>query len=160
TTENAMKWEVIEPKEGVFNFAPADALVGFAKTNHMRVRGHTLCWHKQLPAWVFKDASGNEMTPTPQNKALLLRRLENDIRGVVSHYKNDVYAWDVVNEVIDPKQPDGFRRSPWFLIAGPDFIETAFRVAHEVAPEAKLFINDYDTMDVPKRTFLYDLVRE
>ena len=160
TAENAMKWEVIEPKEGVFNFAPADALVGFAKTNQMRVRGHTLCWHKQLPAWVFKDASGNEMTPTPENKALLLRRLENHVRGVVSHYKNDVYAWDVVNEVIDPKQPDGFRRSPWFLITGSDFIETAFRVTHEVAPEAKLFINDYDTTDVPKRTFLYDLVRE
>ena len=42
TAENAMKWAVIEPTEGNFNFAPADALVGFAKSNHMLVRGHTL----------------------------------------------------------------------------------------------------------------------
>jgi beta-glucosidase len=160
TAENAMKWAVIEPTEGNFNFAPADSLVGFAKANHMLVRGHTLCWHKQLPPWVFKDASGNPMTPTPENKALLLRRLENHIRGVVSHYKDDVYAWDVVNEVIDSEEPDGFRRSPWFVITGTDYIDRAFRVAHEVAPEAKLFINDYDTTDVPKRTFLYNLVRD
>src|SRR5215472_7376167 len=87
TAENAMKWAVIEPTEGNLNFAPADALVGFAKSNHMLIRGHTLCWHKQVPPWLFKDASGNAMTPTPENKALLLRRLENHIRGVVSHYK-------------------------------------------------------------------------
>ena len=37
----------------------------------MRVRGHTLVWHNQTPAWVFNDASGNPMTPTPENKALL-----------------------------------------------------------------------------------------
>ena len=160
TAENAMKWAVIEPNEGNFDFAPADALVAFAKSHHMRVRGHTLCWHKQLPAWLFKDASGNEMTTTPENKALLLRRLENHIRGVVSHYKDDVYAWDVVNEVIDPKEPDGFRRSPWFLITGTDYIDVAFRVAHDVAPQAKLFINDYDTTDFPKRMFLYNLARD
>jgi beta-glucosidase len=159
TTENAMKWARIEPTEGSFTFGPADALVAFAKANHIRVRGHTLCWHQQVPAWLFKDTAGLDMTPTPQNKALLLRRLENHIRGVVSHYKEDVYAWDVVNEVIDPREPDGFRKSPWFLIAGVDFIETAFRVAHETAPHAKLFINEYDTTERPKRTFLYNLVR-
>lgn len=160
TPENAMKWAVIEPVEGSFNFAPADALVAFAKANHMRVRGHTLCWHKQVPEWLFADRSGKPMTPTPENKALLLQRLENHIRGVVSHYKNDVYAWDVVNEVIDPRERDGFRRSPWFLITGTDFINTAFRVTHEVAPQAELFINDYDTTDLPKRTYLYNLVRD
>jgi len=160
TAENVMKWQTIEPTEGNFNFAPADALVAFAKANHMRVRGHTLCWHEQVPSWVFRDSAGNQMTPTPQNKALLLQRLENHIRGVVSHYRDDVYAWDVVNEVIDPRQPDGFRRSPWFLIAGTDFIDTAFRVARETAPSARLFINDYETTELPKRKFLYNLVRD
>jgi endo-1,4-beta-xylanase len=100
------------------------------------------------------------MTPSPENKALLLRRLENHIRAVVAHYKNDVYAWDVVNEAIDPAQRDGLRRSPWFLIAGRDYIDAAFRVAHEVDPEAKLYINDYNTTDLPKRAFLYKLVRD
>ncbi len=160
TVENLMKWGLIEPTEGNFNFASPDTLVAFAKANHMLVRGHNLAWHEQNPRWLFKDANCNDMQPTPENKALLLRRLENHIRAVVSHYKDDVYAWDVVNEVIDPKQPDGFRRSAWFRITGADFIDTAFRVAHEVAPNAKLYINEYDTTESPKREFLYKLVRD
>ena len=30
------------------------------------------------------------MTPTPENKALLLQRLENHIRAVVAHFGDDV----------------------------------------------------------------------
>jgi len=109
---------------------------------------------------VFLDVDGNPMTPTLENKALLLQRLTNHIRGVVEHFGSDVYAWDVVNEVIDPSQPDGFRRSPWFTITGTDYIDTAFLVAHEAAPAARLYINDYNTTEEPKRTFLYNLVRD
>jgi len=156
---NDMKWDATERTEGTFTFTAADAEVSFAKANNMLIRGHTLLWHNQIPAWVFLDANGNPMTPTPENKALLLRRLENHIRGVVSHFGSDVYAWDVVNEVIDESQPDGFRRSPWFNITGMDYLDTAFRVAREVAPDAKLFINDFNTTQEPKRTFLYNLVR-
>ena len=79
---------------------------------------------------------------------------------MVGRYRDDVYAWDVVNEVIDPGQPDGFRRSPWYLLTGTDYIDTAFRTAREVAPNAKLFINDYDTTDPVKRQFLFNLVRD
>lgn len=159
TSSNDMKWDATERTEGNFTFTAADAEVSFAKANNMFVRGHTLVWHNQIPAWVFQDANGNPMTPTPENKALLLQRLENHIRAVVPHFGNDVYAWDVVNEVIDETQADGFRRSPWFNITGTDYVETAFRVAHEVAPDAKLFINDFNTTQEPKRTFLYNLVR-
>ena len=109
---------------------------------------------------MFNDADGVPMTPTPENKALLLQRLENHIRAVVWHFGDDVYAWDVVNEVIDPAQADGFRRSPWFNITGTDYIERAFQVAREVAPNAKLYINDYSTTDEPKRTFLLNLMRD
>lgn len=158
--ENAMKMAYLEPTEGVFDFRAADALVDFAKVHHMLIRGHTLVWHEQTPPWLFKDASGNDLQPNPETKALLLRRLNTYIRTVVLHYKGDVYAWDVVNEVIDPDQPDGFRRSRWFELTGTDYIDTAFRAAHEAAPHAKLFINDYDTTDPTKRTFLYNLVRD
>jgi len=159
TSENDMKWNATERTEGNFTFTNADAQVSFAKAHQMLVRGHTLVWHSQVPSWVFLDASGNPMTPTPENKALLLLRLTNHVRGVASHFGSDIYVWDVVNEVIDPSQPDGFRRSPWFTITGTDYIDTAFRVAHEAAPAAKLYINDYNTTQEPKRTFLYNLVR-
>ena len=160
TSENDMKWDATEPAEGRFNFTNADAQVRFAQAHNMQVRGHTLVWHNQIPPWVFLDVDGNPMTPTLENKALLLQRLTNHIRGVVEHFGSDVYAWDVVNEVIDPSQPDGFRRSPWFTITGTDYIDTAFLVAHEAAPAARLYINDYNTTEEPKRTFLYNLVRD
>jgi endo-1,4-beta-xylanase len=160
TSENDMKFESVEPVEGVFKFDAADAQVNFAKANGMKVRGHTLCWHEQTPAWVFKDANGKPMTPTPENKALLLKRLESHIRTVVKHFGDNVYAWDVVNEVIDPAQPDGNRRSEWNKITGLDYIKTAFRVTREVAPKAKLFINEYSTTDPKKRKFLYDLIAD
>jgi endo-1,4-beta-xylanase len=159
TSENDMKWSSVEPSEGVFTFGAADAQVAFAEAHGMAVRGHTLVWHNQTPAWVFQDAQGNPMTPTPENKALLLQRLETHIRAVVSHFGDKVQAWDVVNEPIDPAEPDGFRKSPWYLITGTEYIDRAFRVAHEVAPGAALYLNDYSTTDEPKRTFLLRLAR-
>ena len=159
TSENDMKWGTLQPTEGNFAFAAADAQVAFAKAHDQAVRGHTLVWHQQNPAWLF-TANGAPMTPTPENKALLLLRLETHIRAVVSHFGDDISAWDVVNEVIDPAQSDGFRRSPWFDITGTDYIERAFRVAREAAPNAKLYINDFNTTTEPKRTMLLNLVRD
>jgi len=160
TSENDMKWSALQPTEGNFSYAAADAQVAFAKANAMAIRGHTLIWHAQTPAWVFSDLAGNPMTPTPENKALLLRRLEAHVRAVLAHFGADVGTWDVVNEVIDPSQPDGFRRSPWFQIIGPEYIEIAFRIAREAAPGAKLYINDFDTTNPTKRGFLLELIRD
>jgi hypothetical protein len=94
------------------------------------------------------------MLPTPANHDLLLQRLDNHVRNVVSHFGNKVYAWDVVNEVIDESQPDCMRKSTWFNVTGKDFIDTAFRVAREVAPGAALFINDYNST-IPNKGLLF-----
>jgi endo-1,4-beta-xylanase len=160
TPGNALKWDATEPTEGTFRFADADAMVDFAQANGMEVRGHTLVWHNQTPAWVFLDANGAAMTPTAANKALLLSRLEAHIRAVVGHYGTDIATWDVVNEVIDEGQADGLRRSRWYEIAGLDYIRTAFRVTREVAPTAKLYVNDYNTNVPAKRDKLYNLVSQ
>jgi hypothetical protein len=100
------------------------------------------------------------MTATPENKALLLQRMDSHIRAVVGHFGADVGTWDVVNEVIDQSQPDGYRRSPWFNVIGPEFIEHAFRTAREAAPGAKLYINEFSTTDTAKRGFLAALVAD
>jgi len=63
TSENDMKWSSLQPDESNFDFAKADAQVNFAKANNMRIRGHTLVWHSQVPAWVFNDPNGAPMTP-------------------------------------------------------------------------------------------------
>ncbi|HEY0734399.1 MAG TPA: endo-1,4-beta-xylanase [Herpetosiphonaceae bacterium] len=158
--ENVMKPGLIQPVEGQFNWTDADKLVQFARANNMEMRGHTLVWHQQNPDWLFKDAGGNDLQPGAASKALVLQRLEAHIRAVVGRYKDDIDSWDVVNEVIDPVQTDCMRRSPWYTLTGLDYIATAFRVAREVAPNAKLFINDYSTTDSRKRECIYNLVRD
>ncbi|MEV0235239.1 endo-1,4-beta-xylanase [Nonomuraea sp. NPDC050786] len=149
TPGNELKWDATEPREGEFTFADGDYLVDFATRHGMTIRGHTLAWHSQTPDWVFQNA----------DKELLLKRLETHVRTLVTRYKGKIAAWDVVNEVVDENQPDGLRRSKWYEIAGLDFIRTAFRVAHEADPDAKLFINDYNTEFPRKREALYALVK-
>ncbi|MBX6382769.1 MAG: endo-1,4-beta-xylanase [Microbispora sp.] len=159
TPGNALKWDATEPQEGEFTFAEGDYLVDYAVRHGLTIRGHTLAWHSQTPDWVFKDGD-RDLTSSPEDKALLLRRLENHVRTLVGRYKGKIAVWDVVNEVVDENQPDGLRRSKWFQITGLDFIRTAFRVAHETDPAAKLFINDYNTEFPRKRQALYDLVKK
>ena len=160
TSGNDMKWDATEPTEGNFVFTNADAQVSFAKAHNMHVRGHTLVWHNQTPAWVFNDANGNPMTPTPENRALLISRMQHHIQAVMTHFGNDVPIWDVVNEPVDPAQPDGYRRSPWFNIIGPDYIEIALQAARAAGPTAKLYINDFDTTNPAHRDPLLAIVRD
>src|SRR5687768_7443004 len=58
TAENVMKVGPIHPEENKFNWGPADEIVKFAQANSMKMRGHTLCWHNQLPKWMFIDQKG------------------------------------------------------------------------------------------------------
>jgi endo-1,4-beta-xylanase len=165
--ENSMKPEAIQPTEGNFTWGAADRLVQFAKENGMELRFHTLVWHNQTPDWFFRDNEGKPMIEETdpkkreENKKLLLKRLEEHIRAVVSRYKDDIKSWDVVNEVIEPSDPDGMRNSPWYQITGTEFIETAFRTAREAGGnDIKLYINDYGTDAPAKRDYLYNLVKE
>ena len=53
TAENAMKMGPIHPEENRYNWKDADSIVAFAQRNHLKLRGHTLCWHNQTPRWLF-----------------------------------------------------------------------------------------------------------
>lgn len=157
TSENNMKWEALQPRPGVFRFVGADALVDYAERNGIEVIGHTLVWHSQTPDWVFEDEKGN-----PLSREELLERMENHIKTVVGRYKGRIKGWDVVNEAIEYNSETGkweLRDSKWRQIIGDDFIEYAFRFAHEADPDAELYYNDYNSTDPGKRDAIYNLVK-
>ncbi|CAM4464905.1 endo-1,4-beta-xylanase [Paenibacillus tarimensis] len=162
---NVMKPDYLQKQEGIFTFERADAIVEFAKANGMSIRGHTLVWHSQTPDWFFRDLEGKEMVDETDpvkrqaNKELLLKRMETHIKTVVEHFGTDVYAYDVVNEVISDSA--GLRDSKWYRICGVDYIKEAFRYARKYAPEGTLlYINDYNTHSPRKAQDLYNLVTE
>jgi endo-1,4-beta-xylanase len=159
TAENHMKPESIQPVEGTFTFAAADALVDFAEANGMRIYGHTLVWHSQTPDWFFQDEHGDPLTSSPEHRQLALDRMQAHIQAIADHYGDRVWAWDVVNEAIDDSQPDGLRRSPWYNIIGPDYLAHAFGFARDAfGPDVKLFLNDFNTEFPAKRDAMYDVV--
>jgi endo-1,4-beta-xylanase len=154
TPENAMKMGPIHPKENEYYWKDADSIIAFAQRNKLKVRGHTLLWHQQTPAWLFVDAQGAKVS-----KEVLLQRLKDHITTVAGRYKGKIYAWDVVNEAISDKHNEYLRPSEWLKIIGEEYIAKAFQWAHEAAPDALLFYNDYNEISPVKREKIYKLVK-
>ena len=145
--ENEMKFAYVEPSQGSFDFYHGDRLVNFAQRNNMRVRGHTLVWHKQVAEWLSSDGVKNNKNWTREQ---LLDIMKTHIENVVGHWKGKVHEWDVCNEVLSDDQgivwsnPDGYtlRPSVWTVI-GEEFLDSAFVWAHRADPNAVLILNDY-----------------
>ncbi len=154
TAENEMKMSVIQPREGFFNWKAADSIVDYAVRHNLQVRGHTLCWHEQVPDWMFVGADGQEVS-----ELILLKRLKTHIQAIVTRYKGKIQAWDVVNEAIDDDAQKHLRDSPWYRILGEDFIAKAFEYAHEADPSALLFYNDYNADRPDKTENIYRLLK-
>ena len=153
TPEDAMKWERIHPEPGRYEFALADSMVAFARSNGMAVIGHVLVWHSQTPAWVFQDSLGNPLT-----RDALLERLRDHIHTVVGRYKGQILGWDVVNEAVD--EDGSMRQTKWLQIIGDDYIEKAFQYAHEADPDAELYYNDYNNEERAKREGVILIVKD
>ncbi|MBE9601624.1 endo-1,4-beta-xylanase [Pedobacter sp. MC2016-24] len=155
TPENAMKMDALHPREDVYFWRDADSMVNFAQNHHLKIRGHNLCWHEQVPDWMFKDETGNLVT-----KEVLLKRLKDHITTVVSRYQGKIYAWDVLNEVIGDADDEFIRNSLWYQICGEEYIAKAFEYAHAADPQALLFYNDYNSERPVKRDKIYRLLKK
>jgi endo-1,4-beta-xylanase len=149
TPEVSMKFDATEPERNLYTFDGGDTLATFAKMHNMQVRGHNLVWYRALPSW---------LTTGHFSRDELMKILREHILTEVSHYRGQVSIWDVVNEAINN---DGtLRDSIWLRGIGPDYLDLAFRWAHEANPEALLFYNDYGGEGLgQKSNAIYNLVK-
>lgn len=148
TAENVMKWEVLEPERGTYNWAPADELVAMARRNGQLVHGHTLVWHNQLPAWLTEGVNSGDIDATE-----LRQILRKHIFDTVRHFKGKVWHWDVANEIIDDNAQ--LRDTIWLQKLGTGYIADVFRWAHQADPKVRLYVNDYNIEGLSAKSDAY-----
>lgn len=155
TPENEMKWDTTEPAPGQFEFSAADRLVDFAIQRQMKVRGHTLVWHRQLPSWVTLLTGADNVR----------QAMKQHIEMVMAHFREQfpgqVVSWDVVNEALDSVNGIvSFSDSPFYRELGEGYIAEAFQFARAADPTAQLFYNDYGIEGMgPKSTATFELLK-
>ncbi len=146
--ENSFKFQVVHPTRDRYDFREVDALIAFAQANNMQVRGHPLLWHENLPIWL---TDGNF------TRKDLLEIMHQHIQTLVSRYRGKVFAWDVVNEALN--RDGSLRDTIWLRHIGPEYLDLAFRWAHEADPQARLFYSDYGNDEVGRKAnAMYTLV--
>jgi endo-1,4-beta-xylanase len=136
--ENELKWQALRPSAKSFDFSRADALIGFAVKNGMRVRGHTLLWQKmeRFPQWLATYDFGSD----PAKEAE--RLLGEHVATVCGHYGPAIFTYDVVNETVDEKTGE-LRETVLTKAMGQAVVPYMFEAARVAAPNAKLVYNDY-----------------
>ncbi|CAI8604817.1 unnamed protein product [Vicia faba] len=130
TFTNQMKWYSTEIIQGQENYTIPDAMLKFTKENGISVRGHNIFWdyEKYQPKWV------NSLSPDELREAAAKR-----IKSVVTRYKGELIAWDVMNENVH------FHFYEDKL--GENASEIYYLRAYELDPKTTLFMNEYNTIE-------------
>ena len=151
--ESNMKWANIHPEKDRYDWEKADAIVQFAIDNNMTVTGHTLIWHTTLPDWVWKDATGKDVSPE-----VLKMHMKEHITTVMKRYKGRIKGWDVVNEAFN--NDGSYRETPFYRILGKEYIPLAFQYAQAADPDTELYYNDFELYYAPKRQAVLKIIGE
>ena len=156
-------------------FKQMDSILSDMKKLGLKLRGHTLVWHSQTPAWFFQKNFGRNGETALVNPDEMNARMEWYIKTVLQHVaewekKNNngehmILAWDVVNEAASDNATDAnFLRdagsSNWFAVyKNETFIVNAFRYANKYAPkDVKLVYNDYGCASTNKNRAICKII--
>ncbi|MBQ8623668.1 MAG: endo-1,4-beta-xylanase [Oscillospiraceae bacterium] len=154
-------------------FSSVDPTLQWCLDNGVQMRGHTLVWHAQTPDWFFRVGYDSEADYVDYDT--MLARLDSYIEQVLTYiqdkYPGVIYAWDVVNEAVDPGSAapgsyfacrtwhDGGANG-WYKTLGEDYVELAFKSARKYADEdVKLFYNDFNTFQGGKHENIINLCK-
>jgi endo-1,4-beta-xylanase len=148
TPENIMKAEIIHPQWNKYDFEMADKIVAYGNKHNMKVNGHTLIWHSQLPDYVKGMKAADSVK----------QFFTNHINTVAGRYDGKVFSWDVVNEALE--EDGSLRKSIFLEKIGSDFVTEAFRLAQKASPNSELYYNDYNIEQPKKRAGAVALIKK
>jgi len=138
-----------------YNWNTADRMIDAAVASGIKVVGHTLLWHSQIPEWQKQMAN--------QSRETALAAMRQYISDVAGRYAGKIYSWDVLNEGISGggNWKTSLRtENPWFKSIGADFVYEGFLAARKADPAAILYYNDYNLNDYNKALAVRDMVRD
>ena len=127
------------------DFTTTDRLVAWARAKKLRLRAHTLFWHRIQNAPWLKAELAAAADPAARLRQLIAERTAK----VVGRYRGKVAIWDVINEPLalfgagyDTEDSSVTPKNVFYTTLGESYIADAFRLAHKADPKAKLFLNE------------------
>ena len=147
TPEWEMKMEYILQRVGSLRFDAPDRIAYFARDLGVRLFGHALIWYAQDHPWFIALVD---------DRARFIAEHDRYIAEVAGRWRSQIVGWDVVNEPVED-DGSGYRDCVWSRgLGGIDaYIIRAFQQAKRAAPEAVLFLNDYDLENIPAKGATY-----
>ena len=158
-------WDTLEPQRGKPRFDKAspfvsrrpaiDTIMDFCKENDIRAKGHCLVYNSFQPDWISDD---NET---------IKRQITDRIRQIAERYGNDIFDFDVINEMItvykNAYKGNGARNLQ--ITDEPEHEKWAFDICRRYLPNANLYWNEgmYETFGAEYkgfRSFYYLIVEK
>ncbi|MEG2351262.1 MAG: endo-1,4-beta-xylanase, partial [Bacilli bacterium] len=140
----------------ILNFFYLDSIVNFAKQHDMKVRLHTLVWHKHFPK-ILENYSKNQ----------IVSFLDFYFSSIANRYSNDTfYSIDVLNEIVadinseEFKRGENLRNSKWKEKLGNDYYLTILKLARKNFPNSNFTYNEYDETNSEKRKRMIKIIDE
>ncbi|XP_041350672.1 endo-1,4-beta-xylanase 3-like [Gigantopelta aegis] len=126
-TKNALKWKATEHKQGHYRYERALKPIRTLRSHGIKVRGHNIVWAtaKHVPTWV-----------KPMYGDTLRQAVTKRVTDVVTRTKHLVEHWDIINENVHGY----FFRDH---VNKSNYNVDIFRLAHQTAPNIKMFLNDF-----------------
>ncbi|CAK4518034.1 unnamed protein product [Aphanomyces euteiches] len=162
-SENGMKWDAHERSRGNFDFTASLSQIAYAKQHNMKMRGHCLVWHNQMPSFYCSQQGGGTTgcAGSSLNGQQLLQVIETRMQKTFAALNDPtIIAWDVLNEAVSDSG-NGLKHDVFYNVIGPDYVPKIFALARKYAPAGvKLFYNDYGCdIPSPKANQCFELVK-
>lgn len=137
TPENAMKAEFISPKQGVYDFQAADALIAIAHKYGIQVHGHNIAFSEAEPAWM-RDLP----TDTAAERASTSQILMSYLTTYMTHFKGKLASMDVINEPLGTDEGPDLQPNVWSRALGPNWMAIVSDAVYKIDPNVKQYVNE------------------
>lgn len=128
-TENAVKWQSMERRQGQVNHATVEAMLDWTKAHAIPLRGHCLFWGipGRVQDWL-KQMDDDTLRQKIQDRAISMGR----------RYRGRIAEYDLNNEMIHGNY--------YAQRLGPGITKQMADWVRQGDPQARLFVNDYDVL--------------